>query len=212
MAAIAPPTQVTSTTPGSIPQQAQALKSAAASAGIPLWVLLGVYGSESTYGTAYRGGGRSYGYFGLTSPGLWNPSMSFQQDAETSAKLLAKLYRQHGNNWDAALHAYSGGGYGAAHAQQMANSAPGALARAIKSLGVNLGPLTAPAAAAGAVGGAVSSVAGGIGNIASLVTSGSFWLRVLEALGGIILLALGLVSLAGGSPEKIAATAAKVAK
>jgi hypothetical protein len=45
-----------------------------------------------------------------------------------------------------------------------------------------------------------------------MLTSGAFWLRVLEALGGIILLALGLISLAGGSPDRIAATAARVAK
>lgn len=39
----------------------------------------------------------------------------------------------------------------------------------------------------------------GIGSIAALLTSGSFWLRVLEVIGGVVLVAMGLRSLTGGS-------------
>jgi hypothetical protein len=68
----------------------------------------------------------------------------------------------------------------------------------------------------GAISGAVSSaadVAGQVGKIAELLTSTQFWLRLGEAIGGIILLAIGLRALVGGpSLTQIAGTAAKVVK
>lgn len=217
MAAIPPNTTVTSTTPGSLAQQAQAIKEAAASAGIPVWVLLGVYGAESSYGTAYQHGGTTYGYFGLTSPGLWNPSMSFGQDAQTAANLLAKLFKQHGS-WDAALQAYSGGGYGESHVMSEATNAPSALKQAIGNLATGTGIFTIPVQGAQAVAGAASSAVGAVGSavsatesIAQLITSGSFWLRILEGIAAVVLLVLGLRALSGGdgNPVTLVTGAAK---
>lgn len=106
------------------------VKAAAQGAGIPFTILWGVYGAESAFGTAYTNdpGAQTFGYFGLTSAGLWTPGMSFQQDAQTAAQLLAKLYKENGDNWNSALLAYSGNSYGLAHVQQLAGSQAGATA------------------------------------------------------------------------------------
>lgn len=53
--------------------------------------------------------------------------------------------------------------------------------------------------AVGSVTGAVGSVTKGIGNIADLLTSAEFWLRVGEAIAGILLVYLGLHALTGQS-------------
>lgn len=122
------------------------VKSAAQAAGIPFNILWGVYGAESTFGTAYANdpNATTFGYFGLTSAGLWTPGMSFQQDAQTAAQLLSKLYAEHGNNWDAALMAYSGGGYGLAHVLQLAGSQAGKTAAGGTVPGGSGVPITRP--------------------------------------------------------------------
>ncbi len=104
--------------PGSAASKA-AIARAAKRYGVPANVLEGIYGAESTYGTAYKAGQKTYGYFGLTSPGLWNPSMSFQQDANTSAQTLAALVGQYGD-LNTALEHYSGGSYGLSHVLALA--------------------------------------------------------------------------------------------
>ena len=50
--------------------------------------------------------------------------------------------------------------------------------------------------AAGAVSGAVGTLSS-VGDLIGMVTSGAFWLRVLEVLAGVALLAMGLMSLSG---------------
>jgi hypothetical protein len=206
----------TSITPA---QQQAALSAAAGKYGIPEGILNGVYGMETGYGaniTTSSGGAvgpfqflpstaSRYGYPLTNTPSL----AQFQQQADAAAHYLSDLFHQRGGSnrggsnfisaWDAALHAYSGGGYG--YAQVNAKSGHGPLQSIVS-------PPSLITQAANTVG----NVASGIGNIADLVTSGAFWLRVLEALGGIVLLVLGLVSLAGGSPSTITAAAAKAVK
>ncbi|HEX3804143.1 MAG TPA: hypothetical protein VHV75_15005 [Solirubrobacteraceae bacterium] len=104
--------------PGSAASK-RAIAAAAKKYGVSANVLEGIYGAESSYGTAYSAGQKTYGYFGLTSPGLWNPSMSFQQDANTSAQTLANLVSQYGD-LNTALEHYSGGSYGLSHVLQLA--------------------------------------------------------------------------------------------
>lgn len=108
---------LSSSAPGSASSKA-AIVAAAKRYGIPSSVLEGIYGAESTYGTAYKPGQKTYGDFGLTSKGLWNPSMTFQQDANTAAQTLAALLGQYGN-MNTALEHYSGGSYGLAHVQAL---------------------------------------------------------------------------------------------
>jgi hypothetical protein len=58
---------------------------------------------------------------------------------------------------------------------------------------------SAVSSAAGTVAGAVTGAVGGIANIAQLVTSTAFWLRIGEGLLGVLLLYLGLHALTGQS-------------
>ena len=67
--------------------------------------------------------------------------------------------------------------------------------------------LNAPSAAVSAIGDVGSSV----GSIATLLTSGQFWLRLGEAIAGVILLVMGLRSLSGTttSPMSVARSVAR---
>lgn len=96
----------------------QVVKAAARRHGVPVWVLWGVYGVESSYGsnTAVSSAGAEGPFQFLPSTaqsvGLKNPN-NFPEAADAAAKYLAELKKEHGS-WDSALQAYSGGGYGAA--------------------------------------------------------------------------------------------------
>lgn len=194
------------TTGPSTSDAASAIQQAAQHEGVPVEILAGIYGRESTFGTAYAHGGTTYGFFGLTSPGLWQPSFSFQQDAAVAAQTLSKLYKTYGD-WNTAVSKYSGGSYNADQAKATAAgnksllTAIGNAALATPS-GSTPGVTPGPQSPAGAVTGALSginAVGSALSSVASWVTNGAMWLRVLEAIGAVLLLALGLHALAGQS-------------
>lgn len=109
----------------SVKDAAAAMAQACAQVGVPGWVLVGIYGNESTFGTAYGPGQNTYGYMGLTAGGLWNSSMTLQQDMETAAKVVRNQYDSLGHSWMNALAAYNQGpfAYQNAAAQQYAADA-----------------------------------------------------------------------------------------
>jgi hypothetical protein len=205
-------------------QAAAAIAAASIKYGVPVEYLVGIYGHESAFGTAYKSGGTTYGFFGLTSSGLWNPSDSFAQDADIAAQTLSSLYKS-SHSWDSALKSYSGGSYGQASAVSMATSSTGkqyltAIGQWLIQNGKTAPGTSGPGgvagalnSGAGAVGSAANAVAGAVtstATIADLLTSGSFWLRVLEGVGGVVLLVLGLRALSGGdgNPITVATNAA----
>lgn len=112
----------TSTPPGAAHSRAAAISAAAKRYGVPASLLWGIYGAESSYGTAYKPGQKTYGYFGLTG-GEWTPSMNFQQDANAAAMTLAADIREKGGV-NAGIESYSGGGYGLAHVLALARHHP----------------------------------------------------------------------------------------
>lgn len=211
-------------------QEGAAIANAAQKYNVPVNILLGIFGAESSYGTAYGPGQTTFGYFGLTA-GEWNPSDNFQQDADIAAQTLANLYKQTGS-WDAALEKYSGGSYGLAHVTQEADSAPKALATAIgeavQKIRVSGGLIqTGIGDIAGAVSGAANSVGSAVSSAASVGTTiaGAFswlttpanWLRILEVAGGAVLIYMALKALTGvdtptGGATRIVKAATKVAE
>jgi hypothetical protein len=200
---------------------AAAIAAASAKYQVPVQILAGVYGHESSFGTAYVNANEpTYGFFGLTSPGLWKPSFTIQQDADAAAQTLLANFKKTGN-WNSAVLAYSGNSYNADSATSMANSNSG-LMKAIGTAALSLtgktppgitGSSSNPGQAVSNAAGAVSSAVSSASSIADLVTSGSFWLRVLEGVAGVVLLILGLRALSGGdgNPVTVTTNAAKKA-
>lgn len=201
-------------------QQATDIANAASKYNIPATILLGVYGAESSFGSntgdaTYRGpfafgppAASQYGYPYVASP----TAAQFAQQADAAAHMLSDLYKSHGNNWDQAFRAYSGepltgalvyGGYGEAHIQDMVKAAGVTWLMDLQSAGASgitgNNPVTN-----NPVTNAISSVTSGVGNIAGLVTSLDFWKRLGEVIAGLILVAMGLRSLTGGSVDPIA--------
>jgi hypothetical protein len=178
-------------------QQQAAMQFAADKYHIPLWVLEGVYAIETSSGsniaTSSAGAQGAFQFIPSTARQYNYPltnnvdNVTFGQQADAAAHYLSDLFHGHGGNWDAALHAYSGGGYGESQVQSKAGG---------KIAGSDVNPNSPVGAAAGAVG-AVGDVATSVGNIATLLTSTEFWLRLGEAIAGIILIYLGLRALTG---------------
>lgn len=201
--------------------QAQAIEQAAKTYGVPDWILMGVYGVETSFGSnSSTSGAGAVGPFQFTAPNKGtgviypmtnNPNATqFAQQANAAAAYLASLYKSHGNNWDAALRAYSGGGYGLAQVQGQLHNLGSTWLFALQDAGGSVhgtNPIsTTVASAANAVGDTASAV----GRIADLVTSSSFWIRFGEAIAGILLLLLGLRALTGGEGNPIKVVGAHV--
>lgn len=101
---------------------------------IPVAILWGVYGLETTFGklvhTSSAGAmghfqfepktAKSYNYPMTNTP---TPAQ-FRAQADGAAHYLSDLYRQYGNNWDTALRHYSGGGYGLDAVKKSFNNNP----------------------------------------------------------------------------------------
>jgi hypothetical protein len=197
-------------------QQGSALVSAAHKAGIPVSVLLGVYGMETAFGsnisTSSAGAVGPFQFLPSTAQGRGYPLTNtptvaeFQQQADAAAGYLASLFKSHNSDWNAALTAYSGGGYGATDVAQKATHASLDLIDSIIGKGVSLGtgdtsvtggtPATAGVQQASNT---AQSVGQSVGQIASLITSTSFWLRIGEGLAAVLLIYLGLHALTGQS-------------
>lgn len=197
--------------------RANIIATAASNYNVPIDILAGVFGMETAFGSNIRTSSagaigpfqflpstaKQYGY-----PLTNNPTAAeFQQQADAAAHYLSDLFHQTGS-WETALQHYSGGGYGLSQVQAKAQQAPSWLQSIIGATGfTSSNPFGQTAQAAG-------TTAGALGQIASLLTSSAFWIRLGEAIAGVILIAMGLRSLTGSSttPVSVAASAAKVAK
>lgn len=194
--------------------------------GVDPFLLLGVFGLETGFGnnvkTSSAGAvgnmqfepatAAAYGYPMTNSP---TPAQA-QQQFDAAAHYLSDLHKTYGS-WDTALRHYSGGGYGLAEVTAKANSALGLSGS--KNFGGGVGGVAVPGlsdvtvpganAVTGAFNSATSAVSGAastigdigsaVGSIASLLTSTAFWLRLGEAIAGIILVAMGLRTLSGNT-------------
>lgn len=197
--------QAGNTGPNQVPgyaQQALDIMAASRKYGVPIYILLGIYGHESSFGTAYSSGETTYGYMGLTSPGIWNANMTFAQDMDEAAKVVKQNYTSHGKDWNAALLAYSGNSYGLASAESMAKQAPSGLTHYITD------PTNQPPTGGlggipgvGTIASAIGSLVSGIGSFFSLFTKLfqlSTWEMILKILAGIALIFFGIKWMANG--------------
>lgn len=91
--------------------KAQVVDASAHKFGVPPWILWGVFGAESTYGT------NGDNWFGLVDVPARNKT-NLQEDSEISAKTLAHWKAQLGT-WPAAIEGYSGKNYGIQHVLEM---------------------------------------------------------------------------------------------
>lgn len=108
-------------------QRLAIVKQKAKKAGIPWEILWGVEGVETTHGnniTTSSAGARGPFQFIAPTAKQWKYPYTNQQtpqiyaqQAESAADYLASLFHEHGS-WDAALRAYSGGGYGLAKVKE----------------------------------------------------------------------------------------------
>jgi hypothetical protein len=195
-------------------KQAAAINAAAQKYGIPAAILWGVYGLETDWGgnvtTSSAGAvgpfqfipgtARTYNYPLTNSP----TDAQFQQQADSAAHYLSDLFHQT-RSWDTALHDYSGGGYGLAQVKTKGMpkllAAPGQVnlhgGTDAQSGGVGggLGGLTG----VGGVGDAISTAS----TIANTLGSIQFWIRLGEAIAGMILIALGLKAVTGGTVDPV---------
>lgn len=96
--------------------QKQIVYGAAERHGVPGWLLWGIYGAESTWGT------NGTNYFGLIegsySGRTVRSTTNLAEDADIAAELLARLKREHGS-WAGAVSAYSGGEYSISHPKEL---------------------------------------------------------------------------------------------
>lgn len=213
---------------------------------VPLWVLVGVKLQETgrDSGIEPNGKGRLNAEgSGAAGPFQFIPSTAaqyhvnvndFASSAYGASHYLSDLHRQLGS-WDAALRAYSGGGYGEAQIRsQAATVGIGPTTRDVSWLGEAWGTvkgLFAPKWPGGqgspgsiqggkeGIEGAAKAISGPFGALEhffEILTSGETWLRIGETLAGAILIYLGLKALTGvGAADlpgvRTAKTAATVA-
>lgn len=201
--------------------QASALVAAASKYGVPIEILGGVFGVETTFGqnstTSSAGAvgdfqflpstARSYGY-----PLTNNPtSAQFGQQADAAANYLSTLKRQTGT-WDAALQHYSGGGYGLNQVNAAFAKIPASLGHALAVAGVNASGVGSPITNANPPGfspGPATPQAA-VGDVAGAIT-GVFNQAVSDAKYGVVTLAAILVGAfmifrafsGGGNGEKV---------
>lgn len=194
--------------------QATVLQQTAAKYGIPITALLGIYGQETNFGqnvkTSSTGAmgpfqfepatAAQYGYPETNSPTL----QQFMQQADAWGRyLVANNPTKSASGWAPAMR----GGYTETQAESTLRNIPSALKTAIGNAvlgasGSTPGVTPGPASPAGAVSGALSGidqVGSAVSNIASLVTSTSFWLRIGEGIAAVLLIYLGLHALTGQS-------------
>jgi membrane-bound lytic murein transglycosylase B len=172
--------------------------------GIPSAILKGVYGMETAYGTnvttSSAGAMGAFQFIKSTAAKYNYPytndtgAGTFQQQADAAAHYLSDLYHQHGGNWDAALKAYSGGGYGLSQVQAKSGG---------KLSGSDINPTIS-----------LPDPLKTVGDLIGMVTSAAFWLRVLEVIAGAALIAMGLRTLSGTTttPITVAQGAARAGK
>lgn len=189
-------------------QAVPALNNASSRWGVPYRILAAVFQLETSQGSNIRTSSagamgafqflpstaRQYGYPLTNTPTV----AQFNQQADAAAHYLSDLYKRTGS-WDAALRAYSGGGYGLAQVQK-ASSAP---AQANEAVASNIIPSPDLSGL---------DVAGALVSIWDELTTPALWKRVLYFIGGAVLLFWGLKELTGAQiPAMKVAKAAAVA-
>lgn len=157
---------------------------------VPYWVMMGVYGKETAFGTNVRtssaGAVGPYQFLPSTAaayhyPLTNNPNKEqFRQQADAAAHYLSDLYKQY-HSWDAALRHYSGGGYG----EQDVRDTSGTFGAG----GYN--DDGSKKSAAKQAGEKVDSMGKFLGKFSIIFKSG-FWLRVGLIVGGLALLGFGV--------------------
>lgn len=182
-------------------EQQLILQTAASHYGVPVSILEGVYALETNSGrniaTSSAGAVGAFQFLPSTAAQYHYPptnnvdQSTFTAQANAAAHYLSDLLHAHGGSWDAALHAYSGGGYGLSQVQGKAGATPGGS----ESVGPAHTAITAVQNAANTVG----DVGSAVGSIATLLTSAQFWIRLGEAIAALLLLYLGLHALTGNS-------------
>jgi hypothetical protein len=191
---------LTVTTPGD--PASDPVGKAASAFNVPLDILWGVYGLETDFGanvaTSSAGAQGAFQFLPSTAHRYAYPltnapnAQQFAQQATGAAHYLSDLYRQAlakgltgDAAWDDALHHYSGGGYGLSQVKAKAKGKDAPNETQSPALSIP-NPL----------------------NVASdfykLVTSPQTWLRLVEIVGGVVLLAMGLKALTGGAIDPMA--------
>jgi hypothetical protein len=194
--------------------QKQIVNASARRHGVPTWLLWGIYGAESTYGT------NGNNYFGLIEPeyrmangNVRRPknTADLAESSDIAAELLASLKQEHGS-WAGAVAQYAP--YSINHARELST---GGREQAGQTANVGFfesipeGPLAGKIVEGilGTGGGAVGEAAGkvgekaldatGLGGIAEFTkTLSKFlftpqgWLQIGQVSGGIILIGWGL--------------------
>jgi hypothetical protein len=183
---------------------------------IPLNALLGIYGQETTFGTASNmtssaGAMGPFQFIPSTAakynyPLTNNPTLSqFQQQADAWGRyLVANNPSRSSSGWAPAM----GGGYTESQAESTLKSMPAALksglSRAILMAQANGQSIpgdvsTTPAAGPASVIAAAKDAIDSVPKFLSLITSQAFLIRLGEVIAGMILLAMGLRSLTGAA-------------
>lgn len=202
--------------------QQEIVEAAAKKHAVPANVLWGVYGVETSHGsnisTSSAGAKGAFQFIESTAHSYGYPytnahdEKTFAAQADVAAKYLSDLYHEHGS-WDAALKAYSGGGYGY---QQVAAQGkipkgggelfPGSsvIDKVQNLLGVpgideTAGAVSSGASAVGEAASGAASAVTGTAEVLKALTEPETWLRVAEAVGGMVLFAMGLKTLTRGS-------------
>jgi hypothetical protein len=178
--------------------------------GVPPWILVGMYGIETSFGrnVAVSSAGAQGPFQFLASTGAMFPGdeRKFGPAAESAAHYMHDLKQQYGS-WDAALQHYSGGGYGLAEVRDSFHSAPADL-----KLPGPIPDIGLPGPDIGGGGGLpgipspgdLLSFPGEIVDAASamvalfkLLSDIQTWIRLGEAIAGVILIHMGLKGLSG---------------
>lgn len=178
------------------PTSTQAIHDASAKYDVPEWLLWGVYGIESDFGqntnVSSAGAVGSFQFLPSTARGYGYPLVSqpnatqFAQQADGAAHYLHDLYAQYGD-WDTALKHYSGGGYGLSEVKAKSNSGGAAAPSGGSLYDSTVGKVVNPIKDAGEA----------VGKFYALVTDVKTWIRVGEAIAGLVLVYLGLKTLTG---------------
>lgn len=164
---------------------------AAKAHGVDPAVLLGVWGMETGFGsnvkTSSAGAIGDFQFLPSTAHGRGYPltntptSAQFAQQANAAAAYIAELTKAHGGDVNAALQAYSGGGYGLAEVQAKAK-----------------GHDAAPTSVVGKTAKAISDTLSVPAQFLAFLTSAETWIRMGEAISGLVLIYFGLKQLTGG--------------
>jgi hypothetical protein len=195
------------------------IDAAAARWGVPAWLLWGVFGVESDFGAnlgpSSAGAEGPFQFLPSTAALYHVDTSSLASSADGAAHYLHDLHRRLGS-WDAALRAYSGGGYGAQEAAQKAQTVSG------DTIPVSIldylfpkkgspGDFFGPKGGLGGLkdlGGGIAgllgdlpAVLGALSKLLTLALSVQFWIRAGKAFAGLTLLYMGLHALTGQGPS-----------